>query len=67
MKYFSKEHKFSDDYEFYKGKRDGITFDKSDSIFMNDNIIYDNYDFETALIEIAKFNHFEETEITEEQ
>ena len=70
MKYFvfDKERKHTYYHEFYKGKWDEKTFWKSDSISLDDNILYEHKGFEDAIIEvILDYDISGETEISEEQ
>lgn len=54
-------------HEFYKGKWDGHTFWKSDSIFLHDDYLYNN-GFVDAIYEIIPtYNPFGETEISIEE
>ena len=52
-------------HEFYKGKWDGHTFWKADSISLDDNILFENKGFVDAIIEvIPNYDPFGETEIS---
>ena len=54
-------------HEFYKGKWDGSTFWKSDSILLHDDYLYDN-GFVDAIIEIVStYDPFDETEISADE
>ena len=51
-------------YEFYKGKWDGKTFWKSDSILLSDDILCDADGFVDAILEVVPcYDPFGETEI----
>lgn len=66
MKYFDYQRNGSCYHEFYKGKWDGHTFWKSDSIFIDDDYLFDG--FIDAIIEIIPtYDPFGETEISVEQ
>ena len=69
QKYFikSKDRNGSCYYEFYKGKWDGKTFWKDDSICIDDNDFFD-CDFIDVLIKyVPNYDPFGETEITKHQ
>ncbi len=54
-------------YEWQKGKWDEKSFWKKDSIYLDDNVMWQNDGFEESLIKACpKFDPFGETEITEE-
>ena len=70
MKYFvyNDQRKGSCYHEFYKGKWDGETFWRENSIFLDDNVLYKIKGLEDALIEtIPKYDPFGETEISAEE
>ncbi|MBQ6795623.1 MAG: hypothetical protein IJO83_05705 [Clostridia bacterium] len=70
MKYFvfDKERESTCYHEFYKGKWDGKTFWKSDSISLHDNILYEHQGFTDAIMEIVpNYDPYGETEISIEQ
>lgn len=70
MKYFvtDSERKSTNYHEFFKGKWDGETFWKEDSISLDDNVLYENKGFEDALCKVVpEFDPFGETEISQEQ
>ena len=55
-------------YEFFKGKWDGKTFWKNDSICLHDNILFAISGFEEAIIAvIPTYDPFGETEVYPEQ
>ena len=67
MEYFIhvSERKGTIYYEFYKGKWDGKTFWKSDSILLSDDILNDANGFVDAIIEvIPTYDCFGETRIS---
>lgn len=67
MKYFvtDSERIGTNYYEFYKGKWDGETFWKEDSISVHDNVLYENQGFVEAIIEVKhSFDAFGVTEIS---
>ena len=67
MKYFisESERKGTIYHEFYKGKWDGKTFWKSDSILLSDDILNDADGFVDAILEVVFcYDPFGETEIT---
>lgn len=52
-------------HEFYKGKWDGETFWKEDSISIHDDVLYENAGFEEAIYEvIPSYYPFGETEVS---
>lgn len=52
-------------HEFYKGKWDGRTFWKKDSISLGDDILYVHYGFAEAIMEVVPdYDAFGETEIS---
>ena len=68
MKYFVFDHQRNGTcyYEFYKGRWDGKTFWKSDSISIDDNYMFDG--FVDAIIEVVPYyDPFGETEISVDQ
>lgn len=69
MKYFvfDNERNGSCYLEFFKGKWDKKTFWKEDSICLEDNLLYDHPDFAEALIEVASFDIYANTEISIDQ
>lgn len=70
MKYFvfDEEREGTCYHEFYKGKWDGKTFWKSDSISLDDDILYEHPGFVDAIMEIIpNYNPLGETEISSEQ
>ena len=70
MKYFvtDSERTSTNYHEFFKGKWDGVTFWKEDSISLDDNVLYANKGFEEALVTIVtEFDPFGETETSLEQ
>ena len=70
MKYFvfDKDRENTNYHEFYKGKWDEKTFWKSDSISLDDNILYEHPGFVDAIIGIVPYyDPFGETEISLEQ
>ena len=67
MEYFIhvSERKGTIYHEFYKGKWDGKTFWKSDSILLSDDILNDADGFVDAILEVIPcYDPFGETEIT---
>lgn len=67
MKYFvrNKERENTCYHEFYKGKWDGNTFWKEDSISLHDNIMFENKGFVDAIMEvIPTYDPFGETEVS---
>lgn len=67
MKYFikDKDRKGTCYYEFYKGKWDGESFWKTDSILLQDDIVFQNEEFIDAILEVVpSYNPFGETEIS---
>lgn len=70
MKYFINvsEKNGSSYYEFYKGKWDGSTFWKEDSLLMHDDIMFIHGGFEEALVMGAPhYDPFGQTEISKEE
>ncbi len=69
MKYFilSSERRGSCYYEFYKGKWDGKTFWKSDSICLHDDVMY-NLNIDKILVSVLpNYDPFGETEVMYQQ
>lgn len=69
MKYFivNSERRGTDYYEFCKGRWDGETFWKDDSIYLHDDVLYENHDFLSALMKVKPdFDSFGVTEISRE-
>ena len=67
MKYFvrNNERESTCYHEFYKGKWDGKTFWKEDSLSLHDNMMFENKGFVDAIIEIIPtYDPFGETEIS---
>ena len=67
MKYFvsNSEREGTCYHEFYKGKWDGKTFWKEDSLSLHDDIMFENQGFVDAIIEIIPtYDPFSETEIS---
>lgn len=67
MKYFVFDYQRAGTgyHEFYKGKWDGHTFWKADSISLDDDILIENKGFEDAILEvIPSYDPFGETEIS---
>ena len=67
MKYFvtDRERDGTCYHEFYKGRWDGKTFWKEDSISLHDNIMFQAKEFIAALVVcVPKYDPFGETEIT---
>ena len=54
-------------HEFYKGKWDGRTFWKSDSILLHDDLMYDGGFVEAIVCVIKEYDPFGETMISIEQ
>ena len=52
MKYFTTEYLSSNYNEFQKGNWDGNTFHKEDSVYLDDNILYDARSLLDAIIEV---------------
>lgn len=70
MKYFVSDNERNGTcyHEFYKGKWDGKTFWKDDSISLHDNIMFEYKGFVDAILEvIPTYDPFGETEITLEE
>lgn len=70
MKYFvlNSERRGTIYYEFCKGKWDGETFWKDDSIYLHDDVLYENQDFLNALVKIKpSFDLFGVTEFSREE
>ncbi|MBQ2902706.1 MAG: hypothetical protein IJE49_12805 [Agathobacter sp.] len=70
MKYFVKDNERIGTcyHEFYKGKWDKHTVWKSDSIFIHDDCLFENPDFQDAIEEvIPPYDPFGITEITFEE
>lgn len=65
MKYFveNNERKSTCYHEFYKGKWDGNTFWKEDSLFLHDDIMFENKGFVDAVIEVIPT--YDEVGVTE--
>ena len=55
MKYFikDKDRKGTCYYEFYKGKWDGESFWKTDSILLHDDIVFQNEEFIDAILKLS--------------
>ena len=52
-------------HEFYKGKWDGKTFWKEDSLSLHDNLMFENKGFVDAIMEfIPTYDPFAETEVS---
>lgn len=69
MKYFitNRERKGTCYYEFYKGKWDGKTFWKENSLFLHDDVLHENKGFAEALMSvIPNFAPYGKTEISSE-
>lgn len=67
MRFFVTDHERTGPcyYEFYKGRWDGETFWKKDSLFLEDPVLFQAVGFETALVEcVPGYDPFGETEIT---
>lgn len=67
MKYFTvnSERKGTCYREFYKGKWDGATFWKEDSIFLHDDILYSCSGFANVLtLIIPRYDPYGETEVS---
>lgn len=67
MKYFvrNSERESTCYHEFYKGKWDGKTFWKDDSLSLHDDIMFKNQGFIDAIVEvIPTYDPFGETEIS---
>ena len=67
MKYFikDKDRKGTCYYEFYKGKWDGESFWKTDSILLHDDIVFQNEEFIDAILKVVpSYNPFGEIEIS---
>ena len=56
MRFFVTDHERTGScyYEFYKGRWDGETFWKKDSLFLADPVLFQAVGFETALVEITR-------------
>ena len=70
MKYFvtDRERDGTCYHEFYKGRWDGKTFWKEDSISLHDNIMFQAKEFIAALVVcVSKYDPFGETEITADE
>lgn len=70
MKYFvrNNERESTCYHEFYKGKWDGKTFWKEDSLSLHDNMMFENKGFVDAIIEvIPTYDPFAETEISADE
>ena len=70
MRFFVKdnERKNTNYHEFYKGRWDGVTFGKEDSLSLHDDIMFLNPGFVDAIIEvIPSYDPFGETEISLEE
>lgn len=68
MKYFvtNKDRQGTCYHEFYKGKWDGKTFWKDDSICLHDDVLWECSGFEEAIrTVISSYDPFGETEITQ--
>ena len=69
MKYFivNSERSGTEYYEFCKGSWDGETFWKDDSIYLHDDVLYENQNFLSALVRVKPdFSSFGVTEISRE-
>lgn len=67
MKYFviDSQRESTCYHEFYKGKWNGYTFWRDDSISLHDNVLYENKGFIDAIVEvIPEYSPFGETEIS---
>lgn len=67
MRFFVTDHERTGPcyYEFYKGRWDGETFWKKDSLFLEDPVLFQAVGFETALVEcVPGYDPFGEMEIT---
>ncbi len=70
MKYFvtNKNRKGTAYLEFYKGHWDGKTFNKDDSLFLNENILSDNNEFNSAILSVVpEYDPYGITEISATQ
>ena len=70
MRYFVKDEERNGScyYEYYKGKWDGKTFWRKDSISIHDDVLYEFPEYEDAIIKvIPTYNPFGETEVYPEQ
>ena len=69
MKYFRTNSELNGTcyHEFQKGKWDGVTFWKNDSLYLYDDILYDLKIVELLLSVIPAYDEFGETEINELQ
>ena len=70
MKYFVKrsEKKGTCYHEFYKGKWDGSTFWKEDSIFLHDDVMFEQKGFVEAMKKVVPhYDPYKETEIKKDE
>lgn len=70
MKYFitNKNRKGTAYLEFYKGRWDGKSFNKDDSLFLDEDILSDNNDFNNAILSVLpEYDPYAITEISADQ